>query len=112
MMGAMKFGFANDFDIFLHDTPKKQLFLKDKRTLSMGCIRLEHAEQLARWVLGKEPVAPSSDPERHVQLDKGVPIYVTSLTAKDEEGQLAFAEDPYGFDIKSELTTASVTSAR
>ena len=112
MMGAMKFGFANDFDIFLHDTPKKQLFLKDKRTLSMGCIRLEHAERLARWLLGKEPVAPSSDPEQHVQLDKGVPIYVTSLTAKDEDGQLAFAEDPYGIDSNSELATASVTSAR
>ena len=77
----------------------------------MGCIRLEHAEQLARWLLGKEPVAPSSDPEQHVQLDKGVPIFVTSLTAKDEDGQLAFAEDPYGLDIKTELATTAIVTA-
>ncbi|MCL6729950.1 L,D-transpeptidase family protein [Sphingomonas hankyongi] len=106
MMGAMKFGFANPFDIFLHDTPKKQLFAKDKRTLSMGCIRLEHADVLARWLLGREPVPPSSEPEQHVQLDKGVPVYVTSLTATVSDGQLAFGEDVYGLDAGLPQTAA------
>ena len=105
-MGAMKFGFANPFDIFLHDTPKKQLFAKDKRTLSMGCIRLEHADVLARWLLGREPVPPSSEPEQHVQLDKGVPVYVTSLTATVSDGQLAFGEDVYGLDAGLPQTAA------
>ena len=110
MMGAMKFGFVNDYDIFLHDTPKKQLFDKDKRTLSMGCIRLEHADVLARWLLGHDPVAPSSDPEQHVPLKTGVPVYVTSLTARVDDGQLAFGEDVYGLD-SALPQTAAVTTA-
>ena len=107
MMGAMKFSFANDQDIFLHDTPGRQLFAKDRRTLSMGCIRLEHADRLARWMLGREPEAPSKDPEQHVKLDKGMPVYVTYLTARVDEGRLAFADDVYRLDVKPELATAT-----
>ena len=107
MMGAMKFGFVNDYDIFLHDTPRRELFAKKKRTYSMGCIRLEHADRLARWLLGRD-VAPEGDaPEQHVQLDKGVPIYVTYLTATVENGELAFAEDVYGLDAVAEAVEAA-----
>ena len=111
MMGAMKFGFVNDYDIFLHDTPRRKLFDKDQRTLSMGCIRLEHADRLARWMLGREAQAPSSDPEQHVQLDKGVPVYVSYLTANVEDGQLAFAADVYGLDPKVEVAQAAEATA-
>ena len=62
MMGKMKFGFANSYDIFLHDTPHKNLFDKAKRNLSMGCVRLEHAPDLARWLLGTEPVVRRTCP--------------------------------------------------
>jgi L,D-transpeptidase YcbB len=109
MMGSMKFGFVNDYDIFLHDTPRKQLFAKEQRTLSMGCIRLEHADRLARWLLGRVPELESDRPEQHVQLDKGVPIYVTYLTAIARDGQLAFAKDVYGLDPAPE--TQQVASA-
>ena len=98
MMGAMKFGFENDFDIFLHDTPRRKLFDKEQRTLSMGCIRLEHAERFARWLLRRDPTPPSDEPEQHVAVEGGVPVYVTYLTANVEEGQLAFANDVYGLD--------------
>jgi murein L,D-transpeptidase YcbB/YkuD len=110
MMGAMKFGFVNDFDIFLHDTPRKQLFAKDQRTLSMGCVRLEHADRLARWLLGREPEAPSKDPEQHVQLELGVPVYISYLTASVEEGRLTFAEDVYGLEPKVESVSAVATA--
>ena len=55
----MKFGFINDYGIFLHDTPHKDLFDKSKRNLSLGCVRLEHPERLAQWVLGRDPTPPS-----------------------------------------------------
>src|SRR6476620_3216767 len=42
-MGRMKFGFANSADIYLHDTPSKDLFAQDDRNLSHGCVRLEDA---------------------------------------------------------------------
>jgi murein L,D-transpeptidase YcbB/YkuD len=98
MMGKMKFGFVNDQGIFLHDTPHKELFAKAKRTLSLGCIRLEHPERLAQWLLSRDPAPPADGPEQLVQIDKGVPIYVTYLTASVEDGQLTFAEDVYGLD--------------
>jgi murein L,D-transpeptidase YcbB/YkuD len=105
MMGAMKFGFVNDHDIFLHDTPGKQLFARDDRTLSMGCIRLEHADRLGRWLLGREPEAPSPDPEQHVQLEVGVPVYVSYMTAKVADGRLAFAEDIYGLEPRPDTSS-------
>lgn len=113
MMGKMKFGFVNDQGIFLHDTPHKQLFAKAKRTLSLGCVRLEHPERLAEWLLGREATPPDG-PEQLVQVDKGVPIYVTYLTASVSEGQLAFADDVYGLDPapSAPIATASASAAR
>lgn len=98
MMGKYKFSFPNSTGIYLHDTPQKGLFAKDKRNFSLGCVRVEDAERLARWLLGRDPAAPSTDPEQHVALPAGVPIYITYLTAHAEAGQLTFADDVYGLD--------------
>jgi murein L,D-transpeptidase YcbB/YkuD len=96
-MGKVKFHFANADGVYLHDTPQKELFDEAQRTLSNGCIRLEDADRLARWLLGRDPQQASA-PEQHVQLPRGVPIYVTYLTAQADDGQLTFARDPYGYD--------------
>jgi murein L,D-transpeptidase YcbB/YkuD len=99
MMGKMKFGFANDYGIFLHDTPEKALFAKDKRNLSLGCVRLERPEALAKWLLGKDPVPPGDDSEQNVRIgDKGVPIYISYLTARPDGDKIAFADDVYKLD--------------
>ncbi len=97
-MGEMKFSFPNATGIYLHDTPQKDLFAKSQRALSGGCIRLEDAQRLARWLLGRDPAAPSANPESHVQLPEGVPIYVTYLTAQPGESGVEFADDVYGLD--------------
>ena len=78
-MGRVKFGFANDDGIYLHDTPKKELFAETERNLSNGCIRLEDADRLARWLLGREPTPAAGTPEQHVALPRPVPIIVTYL---------------------------------
>ena len=98
MMGKMKFGFVNDYGIFLHDTPHKDFFAKAKRNLSLGCIRVERPADLAKWLLGRDPVPPGDDSEQNVQLDRGVPIYNLSLTARADGDQLVFADDIYGLD--------------
>ncbi|HVU30830.1 MAG TPA: L,D-transpeptidase family protein [Sphingomicrobium sp.] len=100
-MGRMKFGFPNAYDIYLHDTPVKELFAQSDRTLSHGCIRLEDAERLARWMMGREPRTDSSTPEQHVTLPTPVPIYVTYLTAQVHDGQLSFVDDIYGRDSQA-----------
>ena len=102
-MGRVKFGFPNAYDIYLHDTPVKELFSQDDRDLSHGCIRLQDAEKLARWMLGREPKAESNAPEQNVTLPTPVPIYVTYLTAQAHDGQLSYVDDIYGRDSQSEV---------
>jgi murein L,D-transpeptidase YcbB/YkuD len=97
-MGDVKFGFPNSQDIYLHDTPVKALFSESDRDLSHGCIRLEDAETLARWMMGREPQTASDAPEQHVELPTPVPIYITYLTAQAHNGQLTFVNDIYGRD--------------
>jgi murein L,D-transpeptidase YcbB/YkuD len=105
-MGRIKIGFPNDSDIYLHDTPNKELFAQDDRTLSHGCIRLEDAERLGRWLLGRDPEATSRDPEQQVLLPGPVPIYLTYLTAHVDGGQLAFVDDLYGRDAPRQQVAA------
>ena len=106
-MGHLKFGFPNADDIYLHDTPVKTAFNSDDRSLSHGCIRLEDAERLARWLMGRDPQPTSSEPEQHALLPSPVPIFVTYLTAQVQNGQLAFVDDAYGRDAQRLAQIAS-----
>jgi murein L,D-transpeptidase YcbB/YkuD len=78
-MGRMKFAFANNDGIFLHDTPKKELFAQDQRDLSNGCVRLEDAPRFARWLLGHDAEVSSDSPEQFLPLSGAVPIQITYL---------------------------------
>jgi murein L,D-transpeptidase YcbB/YkuD len=98
-MGKMKFNFANPEGIYLHDTPTRQYFAQHNRALSNGCIRLEDAKRLGRWLMGREPVAPSTAAEQHVQLAQGIPVFVTYLTAQPHLGETALVRDVYGWDV-------------
>nr|NUR37300.1 L,D-transpeptidase family protein [Sphingomonas sp.] len=101
-MGHIKFPFPNASDLYLHDTPTKALFNQDDRSLSHGCIRLEDAERLGRWLMGREPATASREPEQNVLLPDPVPIYITYLTAQVRaDGQLSFVEDNYRLDDQS-----------
>jgi len=98
-MGLYKFTFPNSQDIYLHDTNAPNKFAEDDRADSNGCVRVEDARRFARWLLGREPVSPGTEPEMPVQMPRGVPIYLTYLTAHPtESGQLAFVKDVYGWD--------------
>jgi murein L,D-transpeptidase YcbB/YkuD len=82
-MGMMKVPFANSYGIFLHDTANKPQFAEEKRANSNGCIRLEDAHKLARWLFGDSvPVASGAVPDESVRLPTPIPIYVTYLTAE------------------------------
>lgn len=98
-MGKFKFPFPSGQDIYLHDTPQRDYFALDRRDKSNGCVRLESAPRLARWLLGRDPVAPSSDPEIRTKLPQGVPVYLTYLTAKPTPSGVAYLEDIYGWDV-------------
>jgi murein L,D-transpeptidase YcbB/YkuD len=107
-MGKMKFPFPNGQDIFLHDTPAREHFAKAQRTISNGCVRLEDAKRFARWLLGREPVAPSDGREVRVQLPAGVPIYLTYITAQPTETGLTYLKDVYDWDHPSTQQVADI----
>lgn len=106
-MGDMKFRFPSGEDIYLHDTPTREYFAKSQRTLSNGCVRLEDAKRLARWLMGREPVAPSKDPEIRVQIPQGVPVYLTYLTAQPSSAGVTYLADVYGWDQPAGQKVAS-----
>lgn len=86
-LGHFKFNLPHGDGIYLHDTPRKELFAQDQRDLSHGCVRLEDAEKLAAWLLGKDPPAASA-PDDNVLLPHPVPITISYL-GRDSETQLA-----------------------
>ncbi len=97
-MGRIKFMFPNELGIYLHDTDNKSLFAEPARQKSGGCIRLQDAKRLAKWLFGRTVATTSTRPEQKVPLPAPVPVYVTYLTAAPEDGQIAFRDDFYNRD--------------
>jgi murein L,D-transpeptidase YcbB/YkuD len=113
-LGFVKFLFPNDFNIYLHDTPIHELFNKDVRAFSHGCIRVEKAADLAQWVLGwdaarvQDAMANGKD-NTVVKLSQKIPVYITYGTAFVHGGQLHFGNDLYHRDDK--LVNAAASAA-
>lgn len=98
-MGNVKFMFPNAQGIYLHDTPDKDLMLKDSRQFSSGCVRLEDAPRLGRWLMRKPLPRGTRSPEQRIDLPVPVPVYITYLTAMPDKGRVAFRNDVYGRDF-------------
>jgi murein L,D-transpeptidase YcbB/YkuD len=104
-LGFVKFLFPNDFNIYLHDTPNHELFNKDVRAFSHGCIRLEKPAELAQWVLGwpadkVEEAMKSGPDDRGIKVPRKIPVYIVYFTTYLNNGQLYFGNDLYHRDDK------------
>ena len=110
-MGRMKFGFPNDLGIFLHDTPNKPQFANARRTDSNGCVRLEDAPRLARWLLGDEPRPNGTAGDQHIALPKPVPVFIAYLTAMPSASGIQWAEDVYRLDPQAPTGPTLVQAA-
>jgi murein L,D-transpeptidase YcbB/YkuD len=106
-LGLVKFLFPNNYNIYLHDTPFKDLFSLRSRSFSHGCIRLEDARKIALYLLRDEPeYTPEKvdslmhlEQEKWVTLKKPVRVSITYFTAwVDSDGKLNFRKDIYGHD--------------
>ena len=102
-LGLVKFLFPNEFNVYLHDTPNDELFAKDVRAFSHGCIRLEQPAELARWVLGwdaakVDDALHGGADDRAVRLPGKIPVYIVYTTAYARDGALHFGNDVYGRD--------------
>lgn len=106
-MGIIKFSFNSPYDIFLHDTPWKTLFMFERRFYSHGCIRVEEAMALARILLADKPEVArsllSNECLRHQAPEKimlSQPVYIMVLynTAwPDAFGKVRFYQDIYNW---------------
>jgi murein L,D-transpeptidase YcbB/YkuD len=97
VMGAMKFMFPNSLGIYLHDFPDKSLFARADRFVSSGCVRLEDAPRLARFLFrGPAPRPAGPAPEQQVDLPEPVPVFITYLTALPDPARgVALQRDVY-----------------
>ncbi|MDZ4308296.1 L,D-transpeptidase family protein [Allopontixanthobacter sp.] len=105
-MGKVKFEFPNAQGIYLHDTPDRQLLKADQRQLSSGCVRVEDADRLGRWLLGKALPRPGKRAEQRIELPEIVPVYITYITAMPTSDGIAFRSDIYGLDAGAQLAMA------
>ena len=104
-LGLVKFLFPNDFNIYLHDTPNRELFGKDVRAFSHGCIRVEQPAELAQWVLGwdaarVQAAMTGTTDNVETKVPQRVPVYITYFTVYTQDGQLRFGNDLYDRDAQ------------
>lgn len=107
-LGLVKFLFPNEYDVYMHSTPELPLFNLTRRDRSHGCVRLEHADQMAAWVLqgqgdwdaDKISAAMNGDKDnKTVNLKTTLPVIIGYFTAiADEDGSIHFFNDLYGYD--------------
>jgi L,D-transpeptidase YcbB len=109
-LGRVKFMFPNPHNVYLHDTPARNLFGRNVRAFSHGCIRLARPLELADQVL-RVGGAPGWDKSRIdrvvastqrtvVNLQEPLPVHITYLTAWVDNGVANFRQDIYGHDAK------------
>ena len=104
-LGQMMFEMTNRFDVYLHDTPSKNLFRRDNRRISHGCIRVENPRELAALLM-RQPIdaideAIATGDTTRSALPVPVPVLVGYETAfADEDGKLQFRPDVYARDAE------------
>jgi murein L,D-transpeptidase YcbB/YkuD len=104
-LGQLMFMMRNRFDVYLHDTPSRNLFGRDDRRISHGCIRVEKPRELAALVMQQpieainQTIATGNTAE--ISLPQPVPVFVIYETAfVDADGRLQFRPDVYGRDAE------------
>jgi murein L,D-transpeptidase YcbB/YkuD len=107
-LGRIKFDIPNIYAVYLHDTPNKSAFSQENRGMSHGCIRVQHPEDLARYVLrDRLRVDPdlvtrvlSGTETVEIKVNESVPVLVVYQTAfVTPEGVVNFRPDVYGRDV-------------
>jgi L,D-transpeptidase YcbB len=108
-LGRIRFNFPNKFLVYQHDTPDKNLFAKDERAFSHGCMRVQNPDQYASVLLNITEPNEHYTPEKirgmygHSEIDlkfpTPIPVNITYQTAfVDDGGKLQLRKDVYGRD--------------
>jgi len=113
VLGVVKFRFPNKHDVYMHDTPERNLFNSGSRTFSHGCMRVQNPVRLAEVLLGHDK---GWSPDRvqgfargggggEIKLTTPIPVHVAYFTTTvDDDGKAHNHADIYGLD--SRIATA------
>jgi len=108
-LGRIRFNFPNKFLVYQHDTPDKNLFARDERAFSHGCMRVQNPDQYASTLLNIVMPNASYTPEKirsmygrseiDLKFPTPIPVNITYQTAfVDDAGKLQTRKDIYGRD--------------
>ncbi|MCW8995043.1 MAG: L,D-transpeptidase family protein, partial [Psychromonas sp.] len=119
-LGYYRFNIPNRHSVYLHDTPVKSLFKRSRRALSHGCVRLENASLLAKYLLRFEKDYDEnkmfsdlrSKKTSNLSLTQPLPVYLTYQTAWiTKQGELRFSADIYSLDKKNITQFQTIVSS-
>ena len=106
-LGQVKFMFPNEDNIYLHDTPAKDLFAQEVRAYSHGCVRLGSPIDFAHALLAMQSDDPEGEFDRAlrsgnetpISLAQPIPVHLVYFTAwPGSRGQMGYRRDVYGRD--------------
>lgn len=110
VLGRVKFRFPNRHDVYMHDTPERELFAESSRALSHGCVRVRNPRRLAEVLLAEDKGWSedevgqrwSGTANGYVELDTKIPVHTAYFTAyASETGEVSYFPDLYGFDSRT-----------
>ncbi|MFO1133344.1 MAG: L,D-transpeptidase family protein [Hyphomicrobiales bacterium] len=107
-LGAVKINFPNKFMVYMHDTPHRELFGRNVRFESSGCVRIDQVQTVVKWILDRTQ-APldeatyqslvNSTEQFEQPVDNGPDVRWMYLTAwATDDGRVNFRPDVYGLD--------------
>lgn len=108
-LGRIRVLMPNQYNIYLHDTNSPDLFSRDFRALSSGCVRVAEPKKVAAFILGEnkgwsdEKLKTYLDKSKTVEIraEKQLPVFILYQTVwLDDQGDLVYGDDLYGNDIK------------
>jgi L,D-transpeptidase YcbB len=111
-LGRLRFNFPNKFLVYQHDTPDKNLFARERRAYSHGCMRvqdpLDYAQVLLSYAAPNEGYTAErlrrmfGSDEYDINFSSLIPVHITYQTAFIEEsGKLELRDDVYGRDART-----------
>lgn len=116
-LGEIKFMFPNSHDIYMHDTPNRDLFDNETRAFSHGCVRVQNPREFAAVVLGWSAEEVDSHiataESETVRLEHKLPVHIGYFTAwPDSQGNMRYFNDIYGRDKAMETARSATLVAQ
>lgn len=119
--GHVKINFPSPTNVYMHDTPEKDLFEEDARFDSSGCMRVQNVNELVAWLLQFNEgwnldavnVAMSGDTPQNVSIKKPQPLHTTYITAwANRQGTVSFRDDVYQYDAQGVTTFDTIQAVK